>query len=640
MRKIIRILVLVTILGIQGIGMAAPGIQKLSPVLQYLMSQSPEQLKQDHRFGVTIQPGKEPQYSILVRSSLSREALIKMGYPVQSSISGIHTMDLTSAQILALSQNTEVRTIEGSYLRAPVLNITAWGTTTTFSGNTVLLGIDARFVHAKGITGKGVIIGDVDTGIDFTHGDFLVNSTSSRILSIWDQTDNTTGNHPAGYSYGREYSRATINAQLANPSAKIVLQKDPEAHGTHVMGIAAGNGMAIANGVPAETYKGIAPEADIIMVNTDFTDAHIIDGIRYIFSVASVLNQPAVVNLSIGGQGGPHDGTDAFESAIDAMIGPGQIVAVAAGNDGTKGYHAESRLSLNASDTISFSMSSPNRYFGIDVWYNGPDKYDCQLISPHGTNLTATTLSVATGNIGGGTGQIYNNTYTSPNTDSEIYLTVSLLTDYGVWQMVLKRNSNSTGNGYYHAWVTDQSTQFMDHTTFQFLVTEPGHVKKAITVGSYVTRSQWTGLDGTTYFSYGAVDGRISLFSGIGPSRDSTRKPELAAPGQIIASSLSSFASYTSDLVYNQPDFKHRLGQGTSFSSPHVAGAVALILQLHPNFSYDTIKTILRSQGTKSDYYTGTLPDSAYKWGYGKLNLRNIFESVSFVDEYSIFADE
>src|SRR5262245_42144734 len=122
-----------------------------------------------------------------------------------------------------------------------------------------------------GQTGNGVIVGDVDTGIDLGHLDFKKADGTTRLLSLWDQTA-STGTPPTGFTYGAEYSAAAINSGSAP-------ETDPDGHGTHVMGIAGGNGSATGNGVPAYTYVGMAPEADLIMVKTTFNDANIVDGV-------------------------------------------------------------------------------------------------------------------------------------------------------------------------------------------------------------------------------------------------------------------------------------------------------------------------------------------------------------------------
>ncbi len=224
----------------------------------------------------------------------------------------------------------------------------------------------------KGYTGEGVVVGDVDSGIDWSHEDFVdPTSGKTRIKYIWDQTVDTPGQTPADsdpdlstFNYGTEWTADDIDNGLCT-------ETDDHGHGTHVMGIAAGNGYATGNGYNRWRYIGVAPKADIIMVKTSFYTSDIINGIKYIFEKAKDMGKPAVVNLSLGygfhiepgggfgichypgpyssyypspsylipyGYYFPADGTDdwltpSVESVIDEY-GDGYFVVKAAGNDG------------------------------------------------------------------------------------------------------------------------------------------------------------------------------------------------------------------------------------------------------------------------------------------------------------------
>src|SRR3989454_9121415 len=181
-----------------------------------------------------------------------------------------------------------------------------------------------------GATGSGVIVGTFDTGIDWSHADFKHADGTTRILYLWDLT--TTGTPPGNvggqdFTDGNECGAALIDAGGCT-------ERDIAAHGSHVAGIAAGNGSAGS----ANQYAGGAPNPDIIAGKGGafgFSTARIITGIQYIFARADQLGRPAVVNLSLGTLFGPHDGTEAEEQAIDALSGPGHLVVIAVGNDGS-----------------------------------------------------------------------------------------------------------------------------------------------------------------------------------------------------------------------------------------------------------------------------------------------------------------
>lgn len=175
-----------------------------------------------------------------------------------------------------------------------------------------------QFRTEHSLTGKDVVVGVVDSGIDPLQPAF-----SGRIERIWDQTMLGGAGVPEG-GYGVEFTNSGMSMAT--------LSRDTEGHGTHVTGIAAGK-------------EGVAPEARIVMVKTDFQDAHIIDGIQYVFRVARDLGLPAVVNLSLGGHFDAHDGTDPMSIAIEEESGPGRIVCCAAGNEGDDDLHA--RFNVN-----------------------------------------------------------------------------------------------------------------------------------------------------------------------------------------------------------------------------------------------------------------------------------------------------
>ena len=170
-----------------------------------------------------------------------------------------------------------------------------------------------------GNAGTNIILGEVDTGIDWTSSDFKNPDGTTRILNIWDQ--NVPGTPPASFSYGTEWTAAQINAGTCT-------HHDIYGHGTHVMGTAAGNGSATGNGQPAFQFMGMAPRADIIVVATDFTTASILDGVNYIFQKAAAAGKNAVVNLSLGTQYGAHDGSEVFDTAIDAMTRLGLLGSI------------------------------------------------------------------------------------------------------------------------------------------------------------------------------------------------------------------------------------------------------------------------------------------------------------------------
>ena len=173
-------------------------------------------------------------------------------------------------------------------------------------------------------TGEGVVVGILDFGFDLTHPAFYNPSGTTRIVRVWDQS--VSGTHPSGYSYGAEYTTAAAIAQKAHTS--------DEYHGTHVLGIAAGKGVGTTL-----SYQGIAPKADIVLVELGEDESDLCDAIKYVFDYATSVNKPAVINMSLGSHMGPHDGTSYMDRLIDSYSGAGKIIVGAAGNEGNLPMH-------------------------------------------------------------------------------------------------------------------------------------------------------------------------------------------------------------------------------------------------------------------------------------------------------------
>ena len=196
----------------------------------------------------------------------------------------------------------------------------------------------------QGISQAGdVLVGLVDTGIDFTHPD-LMDSTGTRILYLWDMSDVDNTEAPTdvdpAFNWGRQYTKAHIDA---DPNQ--VIQRDGDGgggHGTHVAGIAAGSGeIDTAN-------QGVAPGANLIVVKAlrtvesegGFSEADVLAACDYILKQAAAMGKPVVINLSLGHYNGPLDGSSLFEEALSELSGPGRILVAAAGNGGFKPIHA------------------------------------------------------------------------------------------------------------------------------------------------------------------------------------------------------------------------------------------------------------------------------------------------------------
>jgi hypothetical protein len=525
----------------------------------------------------------------------------------------------------------------------------------------VPLGIGAQPIHAAGREGQGVIVGVIDFGIDWCHGDFIDDTSGrSRIRFLWDQglTPERNGEASADVGndgntandYGVEYTAAQIDAALdrgdcaiAAPADRQVRSADTSGHGTHVAGIAVGDGSSTNGREPSGKYKGVAPKADLIVVKLKEAEdegsadgASIVDAIAYTFSKAKALNQPAVINISLGTHDSPLDGTSLVDQAIQSVIGPGRVIVTVAGNQRYIPIHAAGTIPANGSDTVKIDLSNcraPNctdPY--INLWYPGGDAYTITITAPNGTQISAANGATRSAVIDGSFVNILNATSSSPNGDKN-----SLIFFGGrgsgefVWSLTLQRTANR-GNGTWNAWTIpdDGEVFFRDHVprhpdqSVAGTVTDPGSSYGAISVGAHTTKFRWDSSSGTQEdIAVFKTFGGIYFSSSSGPTRDGRLKPDLTAPGFVMSTASADCTASTCTPKALAPDGRHRINAGTSMAAPMVAGSVALILQTDPtNFP----RPLLKSTAAR-DVLTGTdLPNNV--WGSGKVNLLGAFSAL------------
>ena len=489
------------------------------------------------------------------------------------------------------------------------------------------IGADTVHTGPPGHRGSGVLIGIIDSGIDIMHEGFRRPDGSTRILAVWDQHLTPTGSEtsPGGFSYGVEYTDQAINASLGGGGAPDSVRHADGAtdsgHGTHVAGIAAGDGSVASNGQPAFSFIGVAPEADLIIVRNDAFNgaigmgdsANTLDAVNYIFTKAKALNRPVVINQSQGDNIGPHDGTSLLERGIDNLLGaPGQIMVKSAGNEGDSRRHASGTVPAGETESVQFNMPADNRFHDtIDVWYKGSDEFSLTLSSPDGnTSVPVAPGSTVSFSLDNGNSVFVDSTLSDPNNaDNRIFIRIDRGSTNriqpGNWSLNLQ--GDTVEDGRFDAWI-DRNIRpvptFISHVDPKMTISVPGTSQKIISVGSYITG--------------GAGVGSLSSFSSRGPTRDGRPCPTLSAPGQWIMSARAKGISRGAG--------KYLQLAGTSMAAPHVAGAVALILQQKPDMTQDDVRDCL-TKSTRDDGFTGKVPND--DWGAGKLDVKAACERAA-----------
>ena len=481
-----------------------------------------------------------------------------------------------------------------------------------------------RDSFGRNVTGNGVIIGFVDTGIDVSHPDFTFPNGTTKILYVWDQT--TPGRPPPSFGYGYECNSQDIQSGKCP-------ENDTFGHGTHVAGIATSSGRATGN------YTGVAPGASIIFVKSGnetcdgtgwtFDSSEILDGINYIVTKARQLGRRAVINLSLGGNIGGHDGSDPMEMALDQFVEAGTPVVVAAGNDGQDNTHIQGRFTKYGNVTFNIISHQTTTDLAIDIWYSPQDDIDATLTTPTGRSYTV-SASI------GETTSAYGNVTTlgrSSDLGKELYFEINSQNALPAsnWRVTLAA-SRVVSNGIWDAWVDTAScvspgASFLPASGYSIdqndTIGIPGTAYDVVTVGAYVTKTSWKGLNDQLFGSTSSATGGIASFSSRGPTRDGRIKPDVTAPGSVIASARSKdVATDPSD-----PDQFHRILAGTSMAAPHVSGTIALMLQYSPNLQATDIPSIIR-ETARQDSNTGLLTSGSPSWGFGKIDARTATELI------------
>ena len=455
----------------------------------------------------------------------------------------------------------------------------------------------------RSFTGKGVLIGVIDTGFDFMHPAFRDAEGNSRIIHVWDQSGRN------GNTSSMRYGVVFDTPELIRSAAHDVSR---DTHGTHVAAIAASS---------ADVYKGMAPESDIVVVATDKSESGIIDALAYLLDYAEKEKKPMVINLSMGTVIGFKDGTDPIASMIDELLdksGKKCLMAIAAGNEG----HRNSTIVTEAvgqGEVINTSFTPPshmreNVFIGCST--TSAFQVSLSLVGSDGvafeTSMSSdASESVSHENITGE--KDYSLVTLSPMKDADGLQRGVSVNLYAPLKEGQKWNLSVTGVAGKYIACCDYGELDNGSNASTMAATACGKIP--ISVGAYVSRDKFINLQGTERSSDWTVGERYPL-SGMGPAFDGRDKPDVLAPGAHIISAINNYAaSYNvnrEDLAYTEvdaliPGRTNYWGAmcGTSMATPVVTGIMALWLQANPRLDFDHVRKLIGSPGSHIDAKTG-----------------------------------
>lgn len=453
------------------------------------------------------------------------------------------------------------------------------------------------------LTGRGVLIGIVDSGVDYRHPAFLTADGKSRILRLWDQS--IPGNPPEGYATGTEYTNEEINEALSlsvQEGRRLVPSEDVSGHGTAVLGVAAGSDFS-----RGAVNRGVAYESDLLVVKMGIPrqdsfprTTELMQGVDYLVRQAIRLGRSIAINLSFGNNYGSHRGDSLLETYLDNVSGMGKnVICVGMGNNGNDALHTGGMLSPGEIQEIELGVGAFEPTLNVQLWKNYEDEMEIYLEHPAGERVGPLfeTLGAQRWQAGNTKLLIYYGKPAPYHVTQEIYVDFlpqdekTPYVDSGVWKIILA--ARNIKNGEYFLWLPGGKT-LNPGTAFylprpQGTLTIPATARRVISVGAYDARQN-------TYAD----------FSGRGCRALPYPKPDLAAPGV--------------DIYAPRPGGGYAAFTGTSFSTPFVTGAAALLMEwgiIRRNDPYlygEKLKAYLR-RGAKALQGSEKLPNDLIGWG-------------------------
>lgn len=437
------------------------------------------------------------------------------------------------------------------------------------------------------LTGKGVLVGVIDSGIDYKSPEFLDRAGGSRIQYLWDQTlapSENTGTSPAGFSKGVEFNKEKIEEALrSNNPESVVPSFDTSGHGTAVAAIAAASGNLLDG-----RYQGVAPESELIVVKlgSPIPDSfprttELMRALTYVVKKAVDIGKPVAINLSFGNTYGSHDGTSLVERFLDNVSEIGRtVICVGSGNEGAAGGHVSGKLSAPGSQLpgdrfpgiqtgtsigrAELNVGNYQTSVSVQLWKEYVDRFRIALISPSGSREEIDTLSTGMQTLIMEQTKVllYIGEPSPYSVNQEIYFDLLPMQSYvnqGIWTFELFPVNTVSGN--YDLYLPSSVALNTDTRFFTPIpdktLTIPSTASKVITVGAY----------NAAFDAYADFSGRGYPMQSIAGERinQGSIKPDIAAPGVAI----NTIAPGGSSVQVS----------GTSFATPFVTGSAALLME-------------------------------------------------------------
>lgn len=509
--------------------------QKVENILNLALDASGEEREKSQQLEVGYDP-EEREWELIIRYAGNLDRVREIAINVSELLAGYAIVTVKESKVDVLAGLSEVEYVEKpKRLYFQVLN----GKRVSCINEVQ----DARY----SLFGQGVLIGIVDSGIDYTLDDFWTEDGRTRIVALWDQSLDAQGEEkvPLPYDRGVEYLRGD-DIQVRS--------RDMSGHGTAVAAIAAGNG---------KMYQGVAPESELIIVKMGNQKkegfprtTELMLGIDYVIRKAMKLRRPVAINISFGNTYGAHNGTSLLERYMDDVAGVWKsVICVGSGNEAFSAGHTSGILKEDEETMIELAVQERQPSFGVQIWKEYVDEVAISLVSPSGVRVGPIQEVLGSQKFTINQTQIllYYGEPAPYSTSQEIYLDFIPEREYvdsGVWRIELRPGKIVSGR--YDLWLPSEST-LNQGTAFLFptdntTLTIPSTASRVITVGAY---------DALT-FSY-------ADFSGRGSDEYGRIKPDLVAPG-VDVTTVAAGGGYATF-------------SGTSFATPFVTGSAALLME-------------------------------------------------------------